>query len=637
MTVSYQYKVASSTSGGFTRLLFMWRGSLYKLIYRELLIFLLAFDILSVLYRNLFSIEQKKFFERLVKYCDTFISLIPLTFILGFYVSYVANRWWQQYEAIPWPDRTMHALALYVPGSDEHERIVRRTLMRYLNLTLVLILRSISSAVKRRFPTVDHLTEVGFMTESEKEMFLSVSTQEFNTYWIPCAWFIHLLRDYKDAHPDMDETGLKLIMEEFNSFRAKCGLLWSYDWISIPLVYTQVVTLATYSFFIAAVVGRQYVEHSNQPMQMEIDTYLPIFTVLQFLFYMGLLKVAEQLINPFGDDDEDFELNWLIDRHIKVSYLGVDTLMLHNPPLQKDKYFDDDHYVLPYTAASIMHKKRTYRGSVANMQVPEEQQNLYLPEIIEEEGNEESYVTKFTSTNDEDRDYWRQNVDSGKQHRDKPSQHNDTEEETIVNNIRFKRISPSISRSNTLKRNNSGSNLSANSGRDDNAEPSRRNRLTKHNSLLYHSGRRPSSVKRFNEKDAFRRKSVAASARDSTLNRTSSKWSLHRDSAIDAQWKGIRWKPFKKDDIYTINSAESSPNRDSLHRSGQIASFPDDYASYVNQMFSASVEELSPANLMSSNNKKGKRANTESIECDNKNNKTARKSSLNISLQDSLV
>lgn len=31
-----------------------------------------------------------------------------------------------------------------------------------------------------------------------------------------------------------------------------------------------------------------------------------------------MLQVAEQLINPFGDDDEDFELNWLIDRHTKV-------------------------------------------------------------------------------------------------------------------------------------------------------------------------------------------------------------------------------------------------------------------------------------------------------------------------------
>lgn len=41
----------------------------------------------------------------------------------------------------------------------------------------------------------------------------------------------------------------------------------------------------------AAVVGRQYVEHSNKPMQMEIDIYLPVFTILQFFFFMGLLKV----------------------------------------------------------------------------------------------------------------------------------------------------------------------------------------------------------------------------------------------------------------------------------------------------------------------------------------------------------
>lgn len=36
------------------------------------------------------------------------------------------------------------------------------------------------------------------------------------------------------------------------------------------------------------------------------------------------LQVAEQLINPFGDDDEDFELNWLIDRHVKVRNIFLD-------------------------------------------------------------------------------------------------------------------------------------------------------------------------------------------------------------------------------------------------------------------------------------------------------------------------
>ena len=96
------------------------------------------------------------------------------------------------------------------------------------------------------------------------------------------------------------------------------------------MVYTQVVTLATYLFFIFTIVGRQKIEgyHGEKRMPsnrivLDIDLYFPVYTVLQFFFYMGLLKVAEQLINPFGDDDEDFELNWLIDRHVKVWELTI--------------------------------------------------------------------------------------------------------------------------------------------------------------------------------------------------------------------------------------------------------------------------------------------------------------------------
>ncbi len=46
-----------------------------------------------------------RLFEMVVKYFDAFINLIPLSFVLGFYVSYVASRWWQQFLAIPWPDK----------------------------------------------------------------------------------------------------------------------------------------------------------------------------------------------------------------------------------------------------------------------------------------------------------------------------------------------------------------------------------------------------------------------------------------------------------------------------------------------------------------------------------------------------
>jgi hypothetical protein len=38
---------------------------------------------------------------------------IPLSFILGFYVSQVISRWWDQWRAIAWPDRTVNIHTLY--------------------------------------------------------------------------------------------------------------------------------------------------------------------------------------------------------------------------------------------------------------------------------------------------------------------------------------------------------------------------------------------------------------------------------------------------------------------------------------------------------------------------------------------
>ena len=66
----------------------------------------------------------------------------------------------------------------------------------------------------------------------------------------------------------------------------------------------QVVTLATYLFFVFTVIGRQKINGTglsagdstermpSNRMPIDLDIYLPVYTILQFFFYMGLLKVS---------------------------------------------------------------------------------------------------------------------------------------------------------------------------------------------------------------------------------------------------------------------------------------------------------------------------------------------------------
>lgn len=66
-----------------------------------------------------------------------------------------------QFKAIPWPDRVVNNVSAHVAGNDERGRMIRRALVRYINLSAILIYRLGSKRVKKRFPTFQHLVEAG--------------------------------------------------------------------------------------------------------------------------------------------------------------------------------------------------------------------------------------------------------------------------------------------------------------------------------------------------------------------------------------------------------------------------------------------------------------------------------------------
>ena len=60
------------------------------------------------------------------------------------------------------------------------------------------------------------------------------------------------------------------------------------------------------------------------------DMFIPLFGILKFIFYFGWLNVAETLINPFGEDDEDFDVNYLINRNFQLVQLDQSSLFGNN-------------------------------------------------------------------------------------------------------------------------------------------------------------------------------------------------------------------------------------------------------------------------------------------------------------------
>ncbi|XP_053923938.1 bestrophin-1 isoform X2 [Cuculus canorus] len=309
MTVTYTNRVADARLGTFSQLLLQWKGSIYKLLYSEFLIFISLYFTISLVYRLILNESQRLMFEKLALYCNSYAELIPVSFVLG------------------------------------------------------------------------------LMTPEEHKKFESLNSPH-NKFWIPCVWFSNLAVKARNDGRIRDSVLLQGILNELNTLRSQCGRLYGYDWISIPLVYTQVVTVAVYSFFLACLIGRQFLDPEKAYPGHELDLFVPVFTFLQFFFYAGWLKVAEQLINPFGEDDDDFETNWLIDRNLQVSLMAVDEMHQDLPILEKDLYWNEPDPQPPYTAATAEYKRPSFLGSTFDISMQKEEMEFQPLEQIKE--NEEA-------------------------------------------------------------------------------------------------------------------------------------------------------------------------------------------------------------------------------------------------------
>lgn len=303
-----------------------WQRSLPSHLAVELLLYIGIYYVILGITRFGLSDEHQEQFKDFSRYISKNLKGLgrDLTFLLGFYVKQIVNRWWNTWKAVPWPDLfPLVTQALVDPATTKARQWTGR-LTRYCLLSYVLCLRRLSKALRRMFPSDQSLTDCGLA--SSKELSYLRSEGDLGQVWfVPLSWAMTMVRRSKQEA--VMETNQKILIGGLAKFQDGLQGVDAFDHAIFPPVYRQVVNTAVYTYFILCLVGEQVEDPDILP-------HFPGFLILKFVFFFGWLEVAEAIQNPWGTDQDDFQVCPLVSRHLWALGRG---LRQRGPPAQEEE------------------------------------------------------------------------------------------------------------------------------------------------------------------------------------------------------------------------------------------------------------------------------------------------------------
>ncbi|KAK6057237.1 Bestrophin, partial [Cooperia oncophora] len=288
-------------------------------------------------------------FEHIADYFNERIACVPLTFLLGFFVSIIVRRWRDTFDNMGWIgemctnsrlsdtndkpgmlNNSSENLALtltnLLQGDEMENRQMRRTIIRYhvfIKQQVLVFSGDIVMRIRRRFPTMESLVNAGFLNAKELKELNEVDLA-YNRYWTPLYWALGVSFKALEKEYFRNAMGKNL---RTKSFRTNLAILCNFDWVPIPISYPQCFVVA-------------------KPLMLgcfQIELYFPFMTMLEFIFLVGWMKVAEGLLNPMGEDDDDFESSFVIDKNLATGLCIVDDEYGACPELTPDCFTDPEY------------------------------------------------------------------------------------------------------------------------------------------------------------------------------------------------------------------------------------------------------------------------------------------------------
>ena len=127
-----------------------------------------------------------------------------------------------------------------------YHRTLRRTMIRYVNLSTILVLRLVASKVNDRFPTYTSLVKANVLLPHEKARLQTVDERTpHETTYIPILWALNLVHNArKDGKINIEAPVYANLISSIDYLESKNRSLFNHGWINFPRAYTQVNTYA---------------------------------------------------------------------------------------------------------------------------------------------------------------------------------------------------------------------------------------------------------------------------------------------------------------------------------------------------------------------------------------------------------
>ena len=119
---------------------------------------------------------------------------------------------------------------------------MRRTIIRYVNLSSILVLRLVASQVHDRFPTYESLVKAGILLQHEKVNLETMDEKsDYETSYMPIVWAMSLIEDAQtEGKIKLKNPVYANLLSQFDQQKERNRVLFNHGWINFPLAYTQV-------------------------------------------------------------------------------------------------------------------------------------------------------------------------------------------------------------------------------------------------------------------------------------------------------------------------------------------------------------------------------------------------------------